>query len=53
MEWKQEIVNHIDIQGSLADILHHSSKFSVLGEGMLVFIEEGEDDHDACPTINN
>ena len=29
-KWEQEIVNHIDIQGSLANILHHPAKLSVL-----------------------
>ena len=30
MEWEEEIVYHVDVQGSLAYILHHPAKLSVL-----------------------
>lgn len=43
---------HVDVQGSLAYILHHPAKLSVLREGILVFVEEGEDDHDAYASID-
>ncbi len=42
---------HVDVQGSLAYILHHLAKLSVLGEGWLVFVEEGEDDDDADTAV--
>lgn len=43
---------HVDVEGSLAYILHHLAKLPVLGEGWLVFVEEGEDDHDADTAVD-
>ena len=46
-------MNHVDIEGSLAYILHGATEGSFLGEGVLVLIEEGEDDHDTDSAIED
>lgn len=46
--------SYIEIQVSLADILHDPATLSVLREGMLVFVEEeGEDNHDSATDVDD
>lgn len=46
-------MNHVDVEGSLAYILHGATEGSFLGEGVLVLIEEGENNHDADSAIED